>query len=142
MKKILFYLIFFILGTFSVSAQDQPDEGKMKGENKLKALYIAYITQELKLNEAEAQKFWPLHGQFDSELKAIHHQNLRELEREESALNVKKRYQEKFSKVIGNARTERFYRKDGEFRNKLVERLHKHQMDPQMNRMPKRHPRP
>ena len=33
------------------------------------ALYVAYITQQLSLTEDEAQRFWPVHKQFDDEIK-------------------------------------------------------------------------
>ncbi len=143
MKKILLYLLIIIASTQSVFAQDPPPEDPAQKEQRIKALYVAYISQELKLNEAEAQKFWPLHAEFENELKGVHQkENVPELEREQAILNIKKKYQDRFSKVIGNDRTNNFYRKDGEFRKKLVERLRKmrQQQNNQNQRPPKRRP--
>ena len=38
-------------------------------------------------------------------------------------LNVKKKYQGNFIKILGSERSNNFYRQDAEFRKKLVERL-------------------
>lgn len=125
MKHILLYLSFFFTSSSFLFAQDQPvADHQIKKEEKIRALYVAYITQQLNLNEEEAKRFWPLHGQFDTELKGAKPGNS-ELDRQQELLNIKKRYQDKFSKILGIERTDAFYRKDGEFRKKMVERLYK-----------------
>lgn len=134
MKKILLLFAFFISSISIVFAQeDEPNPEKR--EQKMQALYVAYMTQQLNLNEEEAQKFWPLHKQFDSELKSVD-LGKPELERQQAALNIKKKYQERFSKIIGNNRTDDFFRKDMEFRKKLVERLRKIRQQNNMNQRP------
>jgi Skp family chaperone for outer membrane proteins len=126
MKKI-FTLMMVLLG-FITMAQSQPENR----EQKIQALYVAYITQELKLSEAEAQKFWPIHQQYDAEIKTV--SGADELTRQQAALNIKKKYQDRFSKVLGTERTNSFYIKDGEFRKKLVDRLRKMRQQNQGNR--------
>ncbi len=121
MKHILLF-VFLLTGCISFGYAQEEEPNPQKKEQKIQALYVAYITQQLNLNEEEAQKFWPLHKQFDSDLKTID-LNMPELSRQQAVLDIKKRYQEKFTKVIGNNRTDDFYRKDAEFRKKLVERL-------------------
>jgi lipase chaperone LimK len=116
MKNFITTMLIFACSVFSSQAQEQPPRDKMRGEQKMKALYIAYITQEMKLTEDEATKFWPIHLQYDNELKELHRQQTPELEKEEAVLNVKKKYKDRFSKVIGNERTQDFFRKDKEFR--------------------------
>lgn len=123
MKHILLILSIFISSFGAVNAQDQrqpPDPAKR--EQKIKALYVAYITQDLKLTEEEAQKFWPVHAQFDAEVKAVN-LDMPELDRQQAVLNIKKRYQDRFVKILGNDRANAFFRSDAEFRKKLVERL-------------------
>jgi Skp family chaperone for outer membrane proteins len=116
--KHLFTYIFLLLGT---AAFAQPGADPKK-EQKIQALYVAYITQELKLTEDEAQKFWPVHAQYDNEIKGLRAESS-ELERQQAALNIKKKYQDRFTKILGAQRTNDFYVKDGEFRKKLIERL-------------------
>ena len=61
MKKIIIILFFISAG---LSAQ--PDR-----HEKIKALKIAYITQEVSLTSAEAEKFWPVYNAHDSKLNEL-----------------------------------------------------------------------
>jgi hypothetical protein len=108
-----------LLGSFTIArAQDGvPEEGNdAKKMEKIQALYVAYITKQLDLTADDAQKFWPVHAEFERDLKGVK-QDLPELERQQKVLDVKKRYQERFTRVLGSSnRAEVFFRKDGEFR--------------------------
>ena len=119
--RYLYILSVFILSSLQLVAQDDMPEGR---QEKIKALYVAYITQELKLTEDEAQRFWPVHTQYENEIKAVKTE-ASELDRQQSILNIKKKFQDKFVKILGVSRTDNFYRTDAEFRKKLVERLKK-----------------
>src|SRR5690606_34016041 len=81
---------------------------------KIEALYIAYITRELKLTEQEAQKFWPVHNEYDKEVKAIKPETS-ELARQQNVLNIKKKYEPRITAIIGAERTNDFFKKDAEF---------------------------
>ena len=123
MKKLLLYLS-FVLATFTATAQTIGDEGqKPKKEEKIKALYTAYISQQLALTPTEAEKFWPAHAQYQAELMAVNKSDVNELERQQGVLNVKKKYQGNFNRILGAERSNSFYKQDDEFRKKLVERL-------------------
>ena len=133
MKKIVL-IATILLGFFSVAiAQDDPGNDETKRQEKIKALYVAYITQELNLTADEAQKFWPVHTQFENELKTVKPETP-ELEKQQTVLNIKKRYQENFSRILGPKRTERFYRMNGEFTRKLLERIRKQRQNQQRTR--------
>jgi hypothetical protein len=125
MKRLLL-ITAILLGSVTIAqAQtDQPEGDNGVKMEKIQALYVAYITKELSLTADDAQKFWPIHAEFDRDLKGVK-QDMPELERQQKVLDIKKRYQDKFSRVLGSSRTENFFRKDGEFRRKLVERLRK-----------------
>lgn len=124
MKKYL--LIFsFVLGGFTAAkAQEDQPGNEAERQQKIQALYVAYITDQLKLTPEEAQKFWPVHSQFATDLRSVK-EDLPELEKQQLILNVKKRYQENFSRILGPNRCERFFRMDGEFKRKLLERIRK-----------------
>ena len=133
MKK---YILIFtlLLGSFSVAlAQDNPTGDDITRQERVKALYVAYVTQQLALTPEEAQKFWPVHTQFETELKGVK-KDLSELDRQQARLDIKKRYQGNFNKIIGTNRCERFFRMDGEFKRKLVERVQKQQGNQQRQR--------
>ncbi|MDB5203261.1 MAG: hypothetical protein JWQ27_2670 [Ferruginibacter sp.] len=121
MKSFLLYISIFV-SSIGIAVAQPGDPAKR--EQKIQALYVAYITQELKLTEDEAQKFWPVHAQYDNEIKTVG-ANLNELDRQQASLNVKKKYQDRFNRIIGAERTNDFFRKDGEFRKKMIERLRK-----------------
>ena len=125
MKKFILYLS-LIFTVFSATAQTDDAATAMqnpKKEEKIKALYVAYITQQLALTPDEAQKFWPVHSQYEAELKNVNVNNSNEIDRQQAVLNVKKKYQGNFIKILGSERSNNFYRQDAEFRKKLVERL-------------------
>lgn len=117
MKKIILFL--FLLAGLKAHAQEPHNTNK---EQKIEALYIAYISRELNLTEEDAQKFWPVHSQYDKEIRTLKLE-ASELDKQQAILNIKKKYQDRFSKILGPERTNEFFIKDGEFRKKLIERL-------------------
>ena len=117
MKKFILSLIIFA----GLAAQAQPASDR---QEKVEALYVAYMTRELNLTGEDAQKFWPVHAQFDNEIRALRMESS-ELDRQQAVLNIKKKYQDRFTRILGATRTNDFFVKDGEFRKKLVERLKK-----------------
>jgi hypothetical protein len=133
MKKILILLFVFISTTMYTLAQETPTDNKGERQEKIEALYVAYITKELNLTAEDAQKFWPVHTQFTTELKSVK-RDLPELERQQAVLNVKKKYQDKFNSIIGTERTQRFFKIGDEFRRKLLERLRKQRQQRQQEK--------
>lgn len=124
MKKFILYISFVFaafITTAQVSSEDR--QANPKKEEKIKALYTAYISQQLALTPAEAEKFWPTHAQYQVELMAANKNELNELERQQAVLNVKKKYQGNFNTILGVERSNNFYKKDDEFRKKLIDRL-------------------
>lgn len=127
MKKYILILT-LLLGNITMAfAQDQPGDDLTKQE-KIKALYVAYVTQQLALTPDEAQKFWPLHTQFENDLRGVN-KNLPELTKQQARLDIKKKYQEGFNKVIGANRCERFYTMGDAFRRKLMDKVQKQRPD-------------
>jgi hypothetical protein len=134
MKKILFILA-FLLGMQFTYAQ-VPDDNQPKKEQ-LEALYTAYITQKLELTPEEAQAFWPIHSEFEKEVRGVDPQ-LPELDKEQRILDIKKRFEPRFNKVLHNPkRVDRFYKLHGEFRRKLIERI-KNRQNINRPRLPQR----
>ncbi len=135
MKKYLLILTLFLGGFLFTQAQEgQPDGTKQ--QEKIKALYVAYVTEQLKLTPDEAQKFWPVHTQFENDLKAVD-KNLPELPKQQAYLDVKKKYQDNFNKILGVNRCERFFRMDGEFKRRLLDRIKQRNDQVRPNQRPK-----
>ena len=135
MKK-YFIILTLLFGSLSaVKAQsDQPPVDDAKKQEKIQALYVAYITQQLELSPEEAQKFWPVHAQFQNEIKGVN-PDMPVLDKQQAVLNIKKRYQENFNRILGPKKCERFFKMDGEFRHKLLERIRKQNDRPKFRRV-------
>lgn len=65
--KTLFTSLFIMLFIASGFAQQQ------RGE-RIKAMKTAFITQELELTPAEAERFWPVYNRFEKDLRALKRQ--------------------------------------------------------------------
>lgn len=68
MKKLI--LLFFILFT-SLPVISQ-EEDKDAQHERIKALKVAYFTQELNLDEKTAEKFWPIYNKYEKERRDLH----------------------------------------------------------------------
>jgi hypothetical protein len=62
MKKYIIILTLLLVVSKSFGQHDK------ETREKIKALKVAYLTQELKLNAKEAQKFWPVYHKHQEEL--------------------------------------------------------------------------
>lgn len=133
MKKFILILSVLLSSMAIAIAQEQPGDDLTRQE-KIQSLYVAYVTQQLQLTPDEAQKFWPLHTQFEADLKGVR-KDLPELDKQQARLDIKKRYQENFSRIIGANRCDRLYRMGDEFRKKLLDRMQK-----QGNNAPRQRP--
>ena len=122
MKRLLLILTLFMGNYFVAFAQENQNDGELTRQKKIEALYVAYVTQQLQLTPEEAQKFWPVHTQFTAELKAIN-KNLAELDKQQARLDIKKRYQDNFNKILGTGRCDRFFLFVSEFRKKLLDKV-------------------
>ncbi len=69
MKKIILLLMFFT-SIFSLQAQDRDD--RKEHRERIKALKVAYITQELSMDPQLAQKFWPIYNNYESKKLELH----------------------------------------------------------------------
>ena len=122
MKKVFIFLIVLFAGMATVKAQALQEADAAKQQERLQTLYVAFITQKLELTAAEAQSFWPIHNEFDKEVKGVDI-NITELDREQKILDIKKRFEPRFRKIlVDSKRVDKLFRLHGEFRKKLIER--------------------
>ena len=69
--KILFPIIFLLVTSLSFS------QGFKEKREKVKALKVAYITEQLELTTDEAQKFWPIYNAIDEKQSELRHEKMR-----------------------------------------------------------------
>ncbi len=99
--------------------------GNGQRQEKIQALKIAFITQKLKLTPAEAEKFWPVYNQYNSEIKTLRINNRGGdvLENEQKLLDIRKKYKPAFENILGPQRLNDLFNAESEFRNVLIKRL-------------------
>jgi hypothetical protein len=115
MKRILSLILFCLTVSFSALAQDAPKTEVQR----LEAYKIAYLTKKLNLSPSEAQKFWPIYNKYQEEVKNLRVDSRQdkksEIETEEKMLNIRKKYNDEFSKAINNDKVNTLFRSEREF---------------------------
>ncbi|TVZ27719.1 hypothetical protein JM83_2779 [Gillisia sp. Hel_I_86] len=96
MKKVTLIIILFF--TFC-GLQAQDSKSKEDHRERIKAMKVAYITQEMNMNPELAQKFWPIYNKYEcqkTDLQRREHQELKEIETisEQQAEKMLMEYQE------------------------------------------------
>ena len=72
MKNILNYTLLLFLFTSVGFAQ-----GKQEKRDRIKALKIAFISEELALTSDEAEKFWPIYNAFEDKQFELQHEKMK-----------------------------------------------------------------
>lgn len=125
MKHILSLVLVSFLVLPVVFAQEAENERR---EEKIQTLEIAFISRKLNLNPEDAQKFWPVYNEYKREVRqiAINQKSQPErdmIEFEQRILDVRKKYKDQFSGVIGQARMNQFFKAEHEFRGVLLNKI-------------------
>src|SRR5258708_39558781 len=99
MKKLISVCIvlgWLVLPGIAQSGGGQPGGSQQRQPGSLlEAMKAAFITKRLNLSPEEAQLFWPIYKQYATEIRQAHgayKQDKNETTREESLLNIMKRY--------------------------------------------------
>jgi hypothetical protein len=128
MKRIILTLIL----SLPLMAIAQPGPGRGPGggqgpgrEGRLKSLEIAYLTRELNITPAEAEKFWPVYNKYQEEMRTAMTGSKEDdiLERQQQMLNIRKKYKNDFSKILTADRTNKLYEAEGKFRDMVRKEL-------------------
>ena len=137
--KILICLIFNTLFILPIFAQQDEDKHK-----RIEALKASFITQKLDLSPNESQHFWPLYNQYQKEIGALYRKKRQnqldkknnpnqvlnnDLNLDATILNVKKRYQKEFSKVLPPEKVLALAQAEREFREQLIKELKERRKD-------------
>ena len=119
-----------------------------KKREKIESQKIAFITNQIDLTSEEAQVFWPVYNEFSKEMKSLHNEkkeNSKEIRKnienmsdseiakvlekifviEQKELDVKKKYNLKFQKILSTQKVAKLYRAEREFKKELLNRIRK-----------------
>src|ERR687890_150383 len=118
MKKILLLTLFFLNFSYFCYSQD-------KREDKIKAIQIAYLTEQLQLTPDEAQKFWPVFNRYKDEVKQARvesHGNV--VASNKKVVSIQEKYQVEFRKVFPDQKkVDKVLEVDQNFRDRLRKEL-------------------
>ena len=131
MKKIYLIMMFAGITSFAWAQEEIPSE---KRQQDIEALKVAFISRELELTPEEAQKFWPVYNQYSKELRTTFKDNEDVLDRDEKVLNLRKRYRDQFSKVLGPERMNRIFSSEGKFHQLLIKSMRNQNQRNKLNR--------
>ena len=108
-----------------------------RGE-KIESLKVGFLTNRLNLDAKTAEKFWPVYHQYEEELMAVVRErrmnqgetrNADEiLDQEQKALDIKRKYNAIFSKIISPDQVNQLYRAESDFRQIIINRSQKKEM--------------
>lgn len=128
MKKIYLVLLIACMSIVGRAQDTETQQPSEKHAEKIEALEVAFITKELDLTPEEAQQFWPVYNQYSKEVIEANKET-DVIAREEKILNIKKKYQAQFTKVLGTQqRTNKMFEAKNKFRKLLIKKLQERQM--------------
>lgn len=142
MKK-LHLLLLFVLPIMAMAQPPEPPRPPKGGmarpgrqrmaeqKNRLQALSAAYLTKAIQLTPEEAEKFWPVYHKYTAEVRktAIDSTKKDVLEKQQEVLNIRKKYQKDFQKILSPERTQKLYKAEMEFRNMVRKELYNRRKD-------------
>lgn len=121
MKKLYFILTLVFLTALSYGQDNPPPTEKTQQD--IEALKVAFISRELELTPDEAQKFWPVYNQYSKEYTNAIKDNPDVLDRDEKVLNIRKKYKDQFTKLLGQKRMNRMFGAEGKFHKLLIKAM-------------------
>lgn len=133
MKKCYLILV-MLFSAFIAKAQDETALPEKKQQD-IQALKVAFISKELDLTPDEAQKFWPVYNQYEKELTSTLKDDQDIIDRDEKVVNLRKRYRDQFTKIIGTQRMNKLFGAEVKFRQVLIKIIRKQR---QMQNRPNR----
>lgn len=143
--KIAMLTFFAAFGFIAISIA-QPGPKHEQKKEKVEAMKIGFITQQMDLTPEEAQKFWPVYNQMNNEIDALRKE--RKLSREnaketfdvmtdadieklindemasrQKELDIHKKYVAQFKSVLPIKKVAQFYKAEEGFKRKLLEKI-------------------
>ncbi|MCB9191802.1 MAG: hypothetical protein H6602_09080 [Flavobacteriales bacterium] len=141
MKKMMILLVIVAFNALQPAhAQEELEPSKRE---RLEALKVAYLTQELSLTPEEAQQFWPLYNEMANKMRDIRKEQRgnrmdakenfdsmsdaelsaaidKELAYEQQELDLKKEYNAKFKKILPIKKVAKLHASEKGFRKELL----------------------
>lgn len=141
MSKKGIVLLTFVLMCMSAIAQPRGDRSER--HERIEALKVGYITEQLNLDSKQAKGFWPVYNSYENERRALRksfYEKYKDenptadrraardyieanLDYQEQDLDIKKTYKEKLLKVITPEQLAALYKAERGFKQMLIKEL-------------------
>lgn len=148
-KKSIFFLIIAISIALNINAQHKANPDCKLDNEKIRAEKVAFLTSEIDLSVAEAQKFWPIYNQMNEELDKLfteerdinynikmNKSSLSDKEISEKLdrlirikierVKIEETYHKKFCEVLPISKVASLYEGDRQFRKHLLQKYKNH----------------
>ncbi|HRH67342.1 MAG TPA: hypothetical protein PLU53_13645 [Bacteroidia bacterium] len=145
MRKITLLLTSFLFSGFTILAQEGPPPPPAARE-RIESLKVGFLTERLNLSADEAKVFWPVYNKFQDELEQLRksrRENLmnarlnfdemsdaevektvdNELMFRQNELDVLKKYNPQFKKVLPVKKVAKLYKAEEDFKRKLIDMI-------------------
>lgn len=118
-----------LLGATTISKAQTPQNAPAPTQgDRIEALRIAYISQQLNLTPEEAQKFWPVYNGYRADLESMR-KNFggkdltaeQQLDFEQKKLDLKKKFKPQFESALGTQKLNQLYNLEHKFQERLKE---------------------
>lgn len=134
-KNIIYGFLLFILSISISQAQERRSK-----EERIQALKVAFITEELSLTPEQSQGFWPLYNELQDKLKELKKNRIKrpdidnmsdaelekllenQLKTEEEKLALNRAYSQRFKKVLTIRQVVKLTQSERRFRKELLQR--------------------
>ena len=128
MKKYLTILIFFLVSTFSVIAQDDDQPGDNAG--RLQQRMKEYVQKKLGLSTTESEKFSPIFLRYIVELRRTHRDNKDDKPMQQLRIaELRIRFRNEFKQVLDEQRANKVFEYQREFENKIRSEIMERKME-------------
>jgi len=127
-SAILLVLPFMVMAQPPRGGAGRPGDNRQMLEEKrdrLKAVSTAYMTKELELTSAEAEKFWPVYNRYTEEIRKEVRKSMENgktpdmLERQQRMLDIRKKYQQDFQKILSPERAQKVFMAEQKLQNQV-----------------------
>ena len=115
------------VGNVYAGIRQQQNPNNQTAKDKIEALRIAFISQQLNLSPAEAEKFWPVYNAYRNDVEALQKSYAgqtsadQQLDLEQKKLDLKKKYKPQFEAALGTGKLNQLYNLERKFQEKLKE---------------------
>ncbi len=146
MNTLLKYIVFGLLIFAGIESYSQPPaafrsnqrnyqqrNGNFSPYRKIEAAKENYVARQLDLSDDEAEKFWPLYRQYSQEMTAVRQlkrqnmlnnrsgdQSKKDIYYEQQMVDIKRKYNQEFSKILPPAKVSLISRSEREFTDELI----------------------